>query len=165
MKTPIIITAIAFVFLIGCSKTDSTPAKTKTEIITKTWNVQQLDGEIGTLKVTAYTKGATNNIVDFSKFQFVFTADGKYTQTDQNSTKTNGTWVFTNNEANIALTDGTTKTVATWNLDTITDTSLILKHNIDGGNPSAFDVLIIQYAKSVGFDATKNSSLTVKLTP
>ena len=154
-----ILIALAVVLMIaGCSRTTEF-----TGDLTGQWNIYKLTYKNN--DITTYPAPGPGDSLKLGNYDILFTADGKYTQTDQTGSKTSGTYQLTNNNATLILTDAATKAVASWDVLVASDASLNLKHAIDGTNPSSLDVLLIQYAKGVGFDATKNSSLTVKLTP
>jgi len=81
----------------ACKK--SSP-KSKTEQISRTWQVQKAEEN----RATVYTAGATQNSVNYSSFRFSFNNPG-FIFTDNTGNSTSGTWAFEpNNESIIKLT-------------------------------------------------------------
>lgn len=145
-KTSVIVLLLVTVFigsLTGCKKESAQPVS---ELIAKNWTLSKVEEN----NVTVYTRGATGNVRDYSKFRFNLSSSptanyadwdgvsttGKYTvPTDTRLvlsdmtpqlTGTNGTIEFTinsidENNLKITRTTGSSKTGNTINIYTLTN--------------------------------------------
>ncbi len=132
----------------GCTKDETAPSKTKTELLIATpWVINQADFNAG-ISLTVYKKGATGNLLDASKISLTFKKDGTITATDLDGNAISGTWAFNADETKITLPPGLPfKDV---NVETLTATNL--------------NILVPQFTYNViGQNVT--GVLTVKMIP
>lgn len=95
---------LALLFAVGCSKKSVDP--TKTDFISRAWQIDEATVTQGAVTVTAYKRGATQNLADLSKFRLNFSSNGTLVGTDQNGVTASGTWAFLNNETQLSLKQG-----------------------------------------------------------
>lgn len=94
---------LVFALLTACKK-DTAP--TKTDLLSRTWQADEATIQQGAITLTAYKKGGSNNLADFSKFRLTFKKDGTFNITDANGTTAQGTWKFVNNETQLEVREG-----------------------------------------------------------
>ena len=166
MRNLLFLSLLAICLITSCSKsTTVTPAPTNTELISATtWQPNKVTASVG-LTLTAYTKGGTGNLIDFSKFKLTLAKDGKYTAINYDGTATAGTWKFTNSEKSFEQTDGATGEIVAWDILALTATTFNVTHTINLTKPSKFDQALIDFGKSVGIAAPAGSSLGIELIP
>jgi hypothetical protein len=95
--------SLVFVLLTACKK-DTAP--TKTDLLARTWQADEAIIQQGAITLTAYKKGGSNNLADFSKFRLIFKKDGTFNSTDADGTAAQGTWKFVNNETQLEIKEG-----------------------------------------------------------
>ncbi len=125
LKVLSVLFLLIFVFS-ACKKDDAattTTTASKSDLIAKTWQVQKITAKVSGLELPLYEKGKTDNQVDFSKFRFTFTKDGKYSGTDLDGQSQAGNWKFTENETKIVIDAGTADEV-TFTLSKLTSSNL-----------------------------------------
>lgn len=108
LKALSVLFLLIFVFA-SCKKDDATTPTTasKTDLISKTWQVQKLSGKASGFDLTLYEKGKTDNAMDMSKFRLAFAKDGKCVMTDPDGIPATTSWKFTENETKIVIGTGT----------------------------------------------------------
>ncbi|MCU0324131.1 MAG: hypothetical protein MUF45_02620 [Spirosomaceae bacterium] len=106
MKTILKISFVAvFFLLIACSKED--PAPTKTQLISRKWNTESVTAVVSGLQLNAYTKGGSNNLINFSNFTATLSTDGSISMVNPtNGQLINGKWVFEQNETVVNVSNG-----------------------------------------------------------
>lgn len=85
-KTSVIaflLTAVFFNVLTGCKKD---PAPSVSELIAKNWTLSKVEEN----SITVYTRGATNNIRDYSKFRFNLSSPPTATYADLDGVSSTG---------------------------------------------------------------------------
>ncbi|SFF46322.1 hypothetical protein [Thermoflexibacter ruber] len=92
-----------FVLLTACKK-DTAP--TKTDLLARTWQADEATIQQGAVSITAYKKGGSSNLADFSKFRLIFKKDGTFNSTDTDGAAAQGTWKFVNNETQLEIKEG-----------------------------------------------------------
>jgi hypothetical protein len=170
MQKALIFLCLMGLYLAGCKSDSNDPApvtQTKTQLITKTWQMQAATGTIIStgLTVPVYQKGGTGNLIDYSKYQLALTSDGKFSLNDGTQTQT-GTWQLTTNDTQLVLTyAGTPATVVTYTVDTASATNLDLSYQISSTTQSAAEKGYLATAQGLGFDTSKGIKISTKLVP
>lgn len=123
MKTILKLSIVALFFtLLACSKED--PAPTKTEIISKKWNTESVSAVVSGLQLNAYTKGSSNNLINFSNFTATLSTDGNITMVNPtNGQPISGKWVFEQNETVVNVSNG----LFILTIQELTQTKLVFK--------------------------------------
>ena len=106
MKNSLIFFSLALlVFVSSCKKDDTTPAKSKKEIIiANTWVV----GEVISSNISVYKKGnkPADNIYDLTKVSLKFNSDGTLTGIDNNGKTVSGAkWILSTDETKITISN------------------------------------------------------------
>ncbi|MFN3851416.1 MAG: hypothetical protein ACK4NY_18410 [Spirosomataceae bacterium] len=106
MKTILKLSIVAVFFsLLACTKED--PAPTKTQLISRKWNTESVTAVVSGLQLNAYTKGSSNNLINFSNFTATLSADGSISMVNPtNGQPINGKWVFEQNETVVNVSNG-----------------------------------------------------------
>lgn len=118
----LLVLSLLIVQFSSCTKDETTPAASKTDIITaKPWEINQADFSAG-LSLTVYKKGAAGNLLDASKISLTFKKDGTITATDLDGNALAGKWSFNADETKITLPPGLP--FETVSIETLTATNL-----------------------------------------
>ncbi|MES2795150.1 MAG: hypothetical protein V4683_04245 [Bacteroidota bacterium] len=137
MKKLIYLVPVALLlFLAGCKDKTEDELLTKTEIVSRTWVCEQAE-LIGATKTVIYKKGSSGNILELKDSFVSFTADGKYSGIDFNSSPQTGTWKFKDNE--------TVAELDSWDYDfqlvNLTKTNLDFNTQVDY-NDKTYDIFV-----------------------
>jgi len=92
---------IVLVLILGACQKDA--QSSKTDLLAKNWQSDEVQTTILGFRGAIYKKGATSNLTDFSKLRFYFRKDGTADLIDMNGNKVTGLWKFTNNETQIEV--------------------------------------------------------------
>lgn len=165
MKTNLILCISVFSLFFGCKSSTTTldPINNTILITGATWQPAKVFANVG-VTITAYTKGGNGNLMDFSKFRLAL-RDGKYDAIDNLGNTSSGTWKFTNNEKSFELTDAITSEVISWDITTLTATTLNVSHTLNITKPSTFDRVLIDYGKGIGVAVPAGAAMIVELIP
>jgi len=90
---------------IACSKSSTDPSKT--DMLARTWQVDEAIFQQAAITATAYKKGASSNLADFSKLRLTFNSNGTLSSTDEGGVSSQGTWKFLNSETQLEIKEGT----------------------------------------------------------
>ncbi|OIN60180.1 hypothetical protein [Arsenicibacter rosenii] len=157
----IVVTAI----LVGCKKEDTATPKTKTELITRKWQFQGARVTLGTLPITAYTRGATTgNVVDFSASYMDFKSGGGFSQVVLPGTSMTGTWKFNSTETAFTVTSSG-GSVDSWTIDKLTETNLDFSRQIAANSTDPSDLSWLALIKSYGFSTAAGAKIEVQTVP
>jgi hypothetical protein len=97
---------VIFVFLALACGSEETP-KTKTELLSgNIWVVEKAQFIADGALLNVFERGASNNLFDASKFEFIIKKDNTATIVDANGATTNGTWKLTADETVVSLSAG-----------------------------------------------------------
>ncbi len=113
----------------GGKNTTPTP-ETKTELITRNWNVRQVTSTANNVPTTLYEEGAASNAESYAAYRINFTSATSYTRTDRNAVETSGTWSFNADETQVNFSAGTPAAI---NVTTLTKDSFVFTYNETGG--------------------------------
>ncbi|MBN8825792.1 MULTISPECIES: hypothetical protein [unclassified Spirosoma] len=156
---------VSATLLWGCKKDDTPAAKTKSDLIARNWQFQTASVTLGTIPVTAYTKGGgAGNLVDFSSSYMNFKSDKSFSQVILPGTTTTGTWKFNTGETAFILTSSS-GSVDTWTLDNLTETNLNFSRQIAGNSTDPSDQSWLALIKSYGFSTANGAKIEVKAIP
>lgn len=156
------------VLLPGCESEDApaaTGGKSKTELAARPWQMERLLVQVNNLSVPAYTKGATQNLADFSTYVLDLKSSGQFEQRLPDGSRMTGTWRLTQNDTTLEVTDASTKAVRGWKIQELTEQSLSFTQPIDASTTDPAERSILDRLKGLGLDVSKGVTLTVRLTP
>ena len=166
MQKSLFLLAVMGLLLTNCSKNSTDPVvQTKTELITKTWQMQMASVTVNAsgLTLPVYTKGNTVNLLDYSKYQLALNSGGKFSLSDGSQTQT-GTWQLLNNDTQLMLTY-TDNSTTTYTVATASATNLDLSYQILPTTQNATEKGYLAQVQALGQDATKGIGITTKLIP
>jgi len=92
---------LSILFVLGACSKDSEPSKT--DLLAKNWQIDEIQASILGFKGTIYKKGAATNTEDFSKVRFNFRKDGTMDLISNDGTKATTLWKFANNETQVEI--------------------------------------------------------------
>lgn len=166
MKKTLFLLTVIGLFVASCKKDSPVPAvQTKTQLIARTWQMQTASVTVTSTGLTlpVYTKGATGNVTDFSKYQLALTSDGKFSLFNGTQTQT-GTWQLLNNDTQLILTytDNTTQTNT---VTTASATNLDLSYQVPTTTQNPTEKGYLAQAQALGLDVSKGLTISTKLIP
>ena len=149
----------------NCASDSNDSPQTKTQLITRTWQMQIANVTITAngLTVPVYSKGATGNLVDYSKYQLALTGDGKFGLFDGSQTQT-GTWQLLTNDTELVLTYPD-NSKATYTVESASATNLDLGYQVVPTTQNATEKGFLAQVQALGQDASKGIRISTKLTP
>jgi hypothetical protein len=112
----VILYLLVLAFFVSCKKEDATPSKT--DILVRTWQLDELSIAVGPVSQIGYKKGVMTttpaNDAALAAARAVFRADGTVTNDITTSAViTNGRWRLLNNDTQLEVTNGTTTYIYT----------------------------------------------------
>lgn len=126
----IILYLLVLAFFASCKKEDATPSKT--DMLVRTWQLEELSIAVGSVSQVGYKKGVTPstaaNAAALAAARAVFRADGTITNDITTSAViTNGRWRLLNNDTQLEVSSSTT--TYTYTLLTLSATNLNYTEN------------------------------------
>lgn len=160
-------TLVLFVaFLVAaCSKNDDNQPVAKTELLLRSWQIDELKLVTGSKAAAIYKKGGSNNIQDYSKERYTFLKDGKAEYTDETGVKQAGAWKLLNSDSQIELQIGTEKQI--FNIVSLSSSLLEMKQTVLVSTLDASDREFLKtFLGLVGLDANASAiDTSVRLIP
>lgn len=112
------------IILLSMSCSKNATELTKTDLISRTWQVDELVGQQGAVTLTIYKKGTANNVTDYAKFRLDFNSNGIVTATDEIGKTSQSTWKFINNETQLEIKGDATNPTQTASIVKLTSSNL-----------------------------------------
>ncbi|GAB3943073.1 hypothetical protein GCM10028805_08710 [Spirosoma harenae] len=164
MKKLFTLFLLSATLLLGCKKDEEVKPKTKSELIARNWQFQTATVSLGTVPVTAYTKGGAQNLVDFSSSYMNFKSDGSFSQVLLPNTSLTGTWKLNTGETGFIVTSSS-GAVDNWTIDNLTETNLNFSRQIAGNTTDPSDLSWLALIKAYGFSTANGAKIEVKAVP
>lgn len=96
-----VVAVLSLALLMGCSEKDD-EIVTKTQLLSRVWQVQTAQYAYSNLTYIFYRKGGTANDTDLSPYRFTFNTDGTY-RIKADSTSSAGNWELTEQDTKLSL--------------------------------------------------------------